>query len=88
MLRLPLIHKKQSKEKFPGVILYQSIQHRPDGLWFNYSKMSKDLQAPTNLFNELEVLHVKNWLVQIRVATVFTLSPSPVTEILFFIMKL
>jgi hypothetical protein len=50
--------------------------------------MSKDLQTPTNLFNELEVLHVKNWLLQIRVATVFTLSPSPVTEILFFIMKL
>jgi hypothetical protein len=50
--------------------------------------MSKDLQTPTNLFNELEVLHVKNWLLQIRVATPFTLSPSPVTEILFFIMKL
>ncbi len=30
--------------------------------------------TPTNLFNELEVLHVKNWLLQIRVATVFTLS--------------
>jgi hypothetical protein len=59
MVHLPLIHKKQSKEKFTGVILYQSIQHRPDALWFNY-KMSKDLQAPTNLFNELEVLPVKN----------------------------
>lgn len=74
MVHLPLIHKKHFKEKFTGVILYHSIQHQPDALWFNYSKMSKDLQTPTNLFNELEVLHVKNWLLQIRVATVFTLS--------------
>jgi hypothetical protein len=52
--------KKRFKEKFTGVIMHQLIQHRPDALWFNYSKMSKDLQTPTNLFNELEVLHVKN----------------------------
>jgi hypothetical protein len=45
MVHLPLIHNKRFKEKFTGVILYQSIQHRPDTLWF-YSKMSKDLQTP------------------------------------------
>jgi hypothetical protein len=52
--------KKHFKEKFTGVILYHSIQHQPNGLWFNYCKMSKDLPTPTNLFNELEVHHVKN----------------------------
>ncbi len=73
MVHLPLIHKKPFREiHWCDIVSLNSASTRC--FMVQLLQNVQGFANPHKLVNELEVLHVKNWLLQIRVATVFTLS--------------
>jgi len=74
MVHLPLIHKKtlQREIHWCDIVSLNSASTRC--FMVQLLQNVQGFANPHKLVNELEVLHVQNWLLQIRVATVFTLS--------------